>query len=62
MPFPLAKNRKLRTLEKLEKMMKKSVFFQEKLFISFKIASWPNWEDAKFAGGRRLVSFMIKVS
>ena len=29
------------------------LFFEEKSFSSFKIASLPNWEGAKYAGGNR---------
>ena len=39
-------------LEKLEKMMKKKCFFfEEETFSSFKIASLPNWDGAKYAVG-----------
>ena len=32
---------------------KVKVFFEEKTFSAFKIASLPNWEGAKYAGGSR---------
>ena len=54
------KIRKLWTLEKLENMMqKKCFFFEEKTFSSFKIASLPNWEGAKYADGSRTSCFIF---
>ena len=53
MSFCDKKIRKFWALEKLENMMKKECFFEEKTFSSFKIASLPNWEGAKYAGGSR---------
>ena len=47
------KTRKLRTLEKLKKYDDERVFFQGKNIFTFKIASLPNWQGAKYAGGSR---------
>ena len=45
-------------LEKLENM-EKECFFEEKTFPSFKIASLPNCEGAKYAGGSRPSCYSI---
>ena len=34
-------------------MKKKCLFFKEKEFSFFKIASLPNWEGEKYSGGNR---------
>ena len=40
-------------LEKLENVMKKECFFEEKTFSFFIFASLRNWEGEKYAGGSR---------
>ena len=39
---------------------KKCFFFEEKAFSFFKIASLPNWEGAKYAGGNRPSCFLYR--
>ena len=41
--------------------MMKSAFFEEKTFSSSKIASLPNWEGAKYAGGSRPSGFYTQI-